>query len=456
MTDQSTRPDSQLQQLSVKQLFGRFDYTLVFTSDRKITILTAPNGFGKTVILKIIHNFTKGNFRFFSHLVFEEIEILFSGSAGIRITKHGNTNITEENDESPVPDILFELTEGASGNYRPYSYSLKDSRRLYSFVERRLPVQRLGFDKWLDSRTDAILTTDDVLIYYDSTIPRNISRPTNVPEWLESLIDRTDSHLIETQRLLSLTVDEVPQLAQRARRRKTDSVVELDAADLANRLKLVVGNYATVTQRLDQTFPRRIIAQRTQPVADEVEVRARLSALSKQRKELVNAGLIREGEGEPLSNTDDLSDEGIRRILTVYLGDTETKLSVFEELNNRVSVFKDILNTHFSFKQIEVNQLDGITAFDVKSSNPIRLSDLSSGEQHEIVLIYELLFVVEEGAVILIDEPELSLHVGWQRRFVTDILRIQKLRNLQFVLATHSPQIIDGHWDLVQELQYDG
>lgn len=455
MNDHSTRPDSGIQQLSVKKLFDRFDYTLRFSSDSKITLLTAPNGFGKTAILRIIHNFTNGNFRFFSYLIFQEIEILISGSAGIRIRKQGNDKIAEENDASPMPGLLFELTADTPADYEPYSYSLKDSQKLDRYLERRLPVQRLGFDKWLDSRTDAVLTTDDVLILNNESIPRNISRPSNVPEWLESLIDRTDSHLIETQRLLSLTVDENPRHTHRTRRRRSDSVVEIDAVDLANKIKVVVARYATETQKLDQTFPRRFIEQRTQPVAEEVDVRARLSALSKQRSELVAAGLIGEGEGEPLSNTDDLSDEDIRRILTIYMADAETKLSVFEELNDKVKVFKEILNEHFLFKQIEVNQLDGITAFDVASSSPIRLSELSSGEQHELVLIYDLLFVVEEGAVILIDEPELSLHVGWQRRFVTDILKIQELRDLQFVIATHSPQIISDHWGLVQELEYD-
>ena len=207
-----------------------------------------------------------------------------------------------------------------------------------------------------------------------------------------------------------------------------------------------MGNTRQKHKSWTKRSPRRFIEQRTQPVAQEVEVRAKLSALATQRNELVGAGLIGKGEGEPLSNTDDLSDEEIRRILTIYIADTETKLSVFEELNDKVNIFKDILNEHFSFKQIEVNQSDGITAYDVASSSPIRLSELSSGEQHEVVLIYELLFVVEEGAIILIDEPELSLHVGWQRRFVADILRIQELRNLQFIIATHSPQIIDDHW----------
>ena len=73
----------------------------------------------------------------------------------------------------------------------------------------------------------------------------------------------------------------------------------------------------------------------------------------------------------------------------------------------------------FLFKHIEVNQLDGITAYDKSTGVKIRLSELSSGEQHELVFTYELLFVVSDGAVILIDEPELSLHVAWQRQFIS-------------------------------------
>ena len=87
------------------------------------------------------------------------------------------------------------------------------------------------------------------------------------------------------------------------------------------------------------------------------------------------------------------------------------------------------------------------------SGRDIALTDLSSGEQHELVLLYELLFGVRDDALILINEPELSLHVGWQVRFLPDLQRIQKLRPLQIVMATHSPQIVNDRWDLTEELK---
>jgi predicted ATP-binding protein involved in virulence len=80
-------------------------------------------------------------------------------------------------------------------------------------------------------------------------------------------------------------------------------------------------------------------------------------------------------------------------------------------------------------------------------------TDLSSGEQHELVLLYELLFKVQKNSLVLIDEPELSLHVGWQAQFLKDLQDITKLADLDILMATHSPDIIQDRWDLTVELK---
>ena len=91
---------------------------------------------------------------------------------------------------------------------------------------------------------------------------------------------------------------------------------------------------------------------------------------------------------------------------------------------------------------------------DKDTNKEIPLAELSSGEQYELVLIYELLFKVASGSLILIDEPELSLHVAWQKKFISDIQKIQRLKKMTFVIATHSPQIIGDKWNLVQILTH--
>jgi predicted ATP-binding protein involved in virulence len=60
---------------------------------------------------------------------------------------------------------------------------------------------------------------------------------------------------------------------------------------------------------------------------------------------------------------------------------------------------------------------------------------------------------VKEDSLILIDEPELSLHITWQEQFLDDIKQITELSGLDVLIATHSPQIIGTHWNWTVELK---
>jgi hypothetical protein len=71
----------------------------------------------------------------------------------------------------------------------------------------------------------------------------------------------------------------------------------------------------------------------------------------------------------------------------------------------------------------------------------------SSG-QRRMISIIETIMDSERGDVLLIDEPELSLHIDWQRRFIDQISIFGK----RLVIATHSPDIIYNHTEKVVEV----
>ena len=52
----------------------------------------------------------------------------------------------------------------------------------------------------------------------------------------------------------------------------------------------------------------------------------------------------------------------------------------------------------------------------------------------------------------LIDEPEISLHITWQKQFLGDLLEVSKLIALHAIVATHSPQIVSSHLDIQIDL----
>ena len=104
-------------------------------------------------------------------------------------------------------------------------------------------------------------------------------------------------------------------------------------------------------------------------------------------------------------------------------------------------MLKDIVNKRFKHKSIEVTK-EGIKVIDEDNGKDISLNSLSSGEQHELYLFSKLIFD-EPPDILFIDEPEISLHVGWQNVFIDDLLKISKLtKRTQIMIATHSPTIL--------------
>ncbi len=63
-----------------------------------------------------------------------------------------------------------------------------------------------------------------------------------------------------------------------------------------------------------------------------------------------------------------------------------------------------------------------------------------------IIQVYELLFRAQSGTLVLIDEPELSLHLMWQMNYLKNLSEIAELRGFQCIVATHSPQIFSNRW----------
>ena len=113
-------------------------------------------------------------------------------------------------------------------------------------------------------------------------------------------------------------------------------------------------------------------------------------------------------------------------------------------------LFLDIANERFLFKSLIIK--DGTISVSAVDGSDVPLSALSSGEQQLLVLYYQLLFEIEPDTLVMIDEPELSMNVVWQRNFLKDLQRIIELRKFDVLIATHSPQIIHDKWDWVVHL----
>jgi len=222
--------------------------------------------------------------------------------------------------------------------------------------------------------------------------------------------------------------------------------------DIVQRIRTVLTDYARHSQERDRTFPERLVrfVRDGYKKLPERDILSKMAELEEKRRRLIKLGLLDSERG-----LQDLTEDDVRRApeaLTIYVGDVEEKLRVFDDMARRIGALIDIVNSRFKYKHLAVNRETGFRIVtDLKQL--IGLNDLSSGEQHEMVLLYELLFKGPDNGLILIDEPEISLHVAWQSRFLPDLIKILEPTESYAIVATHSPVIIGSRFDLTVELK---
>jgi ABC-type transport system involved in cytochrome c biogenesis ATPase subunit len=435
-----------LTKIVVTELFGIFNHSIPINLKSKLTIVTAPNGFGKTVILRLINAFYNGHYHEFFKTDFAKLELHFGTGIVITITKR-----------TVGQDALFADIESRRG--RQITIDMKTSEKTDTWnvkisppeslmqIERNIPfLDRAGSRVWVDLRDNTRLTLSEVLEKYGDLLPGLSS---DEPDWLVSFRNSVKCHYIETQRLLRVRPTTGPRRLREYEEYIQPVVNEL-ATELAGAIKSRLAEYATLSQSLDSTFPHRLIARTGKIKLTEADLRRKLGELDARRSKLMEAGLL--DKDEALKLTDETISATILDVLAVYAEDTEQKLRIFDDLYTRLSALRQIINSRFQYKQLTIDRNNGMV-LRVDDGRQLDLEKLSSGEQHELVLIYQLLFKVTPGSLILIDEPELSLHVAWQKEFIDNLFTTIALSEYYSLIATHSPQIINDRWDLTVQLQ---
>ena len=409
--------------LTVERLFNSLSFEVEIRKE-EITILTGPNGYGKTTVLRIIHALGSNDLVFFFQLPFSGIMIT-AGDDSISLLKSQNTISVQ------------------SGGNEPVYYNIEDTLSDEDFVDlmHQQRIRRTDNDRWVDIQSMEEYTEEEVLNFLNPRLRKKLFEV--------SLIDSMNVHLIETQRLIKKTKvrrrflrrpESRDQLAEKLNHTIED-YIEQTSVKITN----VLAKASTTAQELDSSFPARLFNEESS--VNESDFNARYENIKDKQRSLSRYGLSTATEGhQPTYKKENA------KALSVYLDDTEKKLSVYDDMLKQFDIFSSLVSRRdFVSKTLEIGPEYGMK-FITKDGESIPPADLSSGEQQEVVLFYDLLFNVQPGSLVLIDEPEISLHVVWQKEFLSDLMSIIDLKKLTVIVATHSPQIIGEFWDKVIDL----
>lgn len=402
-----------------KELFGEFNYTINL-NEEGITIITGPNGFGKSTILKSINAFYNFDIMFFWNLDFNEVQFHFDDIKT-------SVNIIKQNKGLLINGLSLDCA--SIENY----ILTKTVRRPY--------FRKIGQEKWVDIRNDEIVTQEELIESYNlnETLEESVSY-INSYNKIKNIFDKYHSQtkFIKEQRLL--------REDNRGRfEHQTINVIEELPSKLINKMNEVSSNYSSEANKLDSSYPIRLFQTTTGISQDEYNECMKSMNLKFDKLKKYNISDIQKLENR------NLFQEEHSKALKVYFDDFDEKYNVFSGFIDQLDLFTDIINSRLKFKEIKISKENGIEVF--KSNNEkLKLNQLSSGEKQEIILFYELIFESGEEVHLLIDEPEISLHIEWQMSFMDDLLKISKKKKLKVTIATHSPQIINNHWDIQVDL----
>ncbi|WP_109437274.1 AAA family ATPase [Aquimarina sp. AU119] len=478
--------------IKLTKLFNAFNHTIEINKNKGITLVLGENGLGKTVILKLLKQVFEGNFINLKNYEFERLDLFFEDfkysffgtvdDENLRLIakKYKGKTVVEEFDflninysSNFAQGSLF-LETTIKGNKFENDFirsSYIDPDEIDYLLRKYIGrfVKRIRKNEWRDLETGEILHTNSIIKKYRNRLPKRFDKLNIAPEWLKELSDRINVYIIETQRLRT----------RKGSENYIESITDI-SQELAQTIKGLLAQANEFATQLDRTYPTRLLTKINDPeTITETDLSQKLAELDNRRKRLKEVGLVEPFEDDIQRNNLFFPHRGdnepdridlINNVLLVYIQDSNEKLNIYEKIADKLEVFINILNERLNVKRIQIDKEKGLdiksTKVDEKPSklNPnnskkkrkqIPLTGLSSGEQHMIILFYNLLFKCEENSLILIDEPEISLHIGWQNKFIEDLNRIKKINPFEAIIATHSPDIINDNWDLTVELNED-
>lgn len=444
-----------LKKILVEGLFDRFTHAIPLNLKDRITIIHGPNGFGKTMILRMINAFFNQSPIALANIPFRTLRLDFDNGAVASVHRK-RSGKTRERDAKPNIKMSYTERGKSPQRFTPTSDMPPEQLRFpIGAIEDFIPeLDQIDRQTWRHRGTGEMLSLTEVLDRYRDALPLGEPyRDPTIPDWLQAIRQTIPVRFINTERLYT---------APTRRRRQgpypsylpPEPAVRRYSEELGDRIKQTLTAYGALSQSLDRTFPARLVTEPARPDVTMDDLRKELADIEARRQQLIEAGLLSPepaGWGVPAMPPLEKVDEARRGVLAVYARDAQEKLSVFDNVFTKIDLFKKIVNARFLHKSITVGQSGfGVVASSGSQLDPVLLS---SGEQHALVLLYELLFKVEENSIILIDEPEISLHVAWQDEFLKDLGQMAELSRFHALVATHSPQIISDRWDLTVELK---
>lgn len=430
-----------IERVVVKGLHKRIDFDVRLQPG--INVIYGKNGLGKTTLLHIIANISEIDIERFKNLNFEDIQIVNNNGESIELRKDSqrlylyvNGELTSyDNERNELSELERRSIRGIIGQRSTYLPAFR------SVLER----MREGYYASYEQKEKAEFRT---LIEME-TRALNEGRPYRRSRGLSDL---AENNVLKTMRCRQWFGDFVPIV-------RYPSITDVSAglSDEWNGAQIAISR---MEQKQFETAFVQIFTAIAQ--GDEGADELNESDLLATIRELIaqkDSPVIGPGEESTYSKLVDvaenrkLRDRNYNNLLQIYVDILNDRKINRENVLSPLNEFKKSVNNFLTEKRINITSRSqpsprSSVQIEPDAGKPYGLTQLSSGERQIVTMLYSASRSSFQSACCLIDEPELSLHVDWQR---TILGHIQKQHvGLQIIACTHSPEVGADHEASVQ------
>jgi predicted ATPase len=423
-----------------------------------IRIVVAENGTGKTTLLNALYNTLTKNFTNLYAIAFESLTIKFHGKDKLSLTK---SELFPKDTKPAKSSAYMEIL----------SYGVEESELLEAFSEhgpslleklRRLPIYRKVYKEGPYDPAETIDLFKRAMPKFDAAVKYN-----ELLEYVSSAMGNIEVLYLPTFRRIEAEFSNFKN--NRARHFNfednnenydQEALIWFGMSDVEDQLE-------SIRQRIkNETFSAysRISVQSleellstTNKVPDSISSENE-SLRSQLRLVLARLGRTEDRTGQKLWELIDSGDinnlhyENLRSYLFQML-EISTATQQDEE---SIEGFVKVINNYWLTSAVEsASEIEKQFVFDKMmlsinietpyTPNNLELKNLSSGEKQIVSIFAKLHLQPKKQFMVLIDEPELSLSMMWQRLFLIDILESPSCE--QLIAITHSPFIFENALD---------
>jgi predicted ATPase len=407
-------PKRYIQRIQVEGLFGQLDHDLSFGEHKpdqpNLLILYGENGTGKTTLLWLLYHLLsnegkRGHRTYLANHQFKRIAVTFTDGL----------------------EIAAQRTEGDRG-----SFELKVTFGSAEFISWIYEIDKEG-------KIPLSAGDDPLHLKFNAQLP-----PFNFGFLPHDRSTRIDTQLRRpTRAILAGSLSESEPVPIRESVNGAITASRQQAIRASNRGQLTVNSiYTELIQQIAQV-------PGAPPEAGVEEARfrllARLNEQARITREYSKFGLISELEVEGLLETLRTMPPSrfhiVDKVLEPFLRGNEARLQALNRLYMALTTTVESINSMYLNKRIALHIDKGLTISTPQGGSLVP-EQLSSGEQELLILFCEVISALRPETILFIDEPELSLNISWQRKLLSALLRCASGGTVQFVIATHSIEIL--------------